>query len=127
MLDYVISLLKDVNDFSWSGDKSWPCHVTVSNGATRNFGFSQGDKIDRNYRANVQKHIYHGHMIASVSLKMCDLCYAISIMRTHEPMTEHMRHVTWFAGTCAKLVLPIGKVLTILKCFRIDKKYNKNE
>ena len=57
MLDYLISLLDDSNDFSWTS--ALACHTVLlcrmEQGEIQNY--TQADRIDRTRRAHAQRHV----------------------------------------------------------------------
>ena len=69
MLDYLISLLDDVNDFSWSSAKA--SHAVLlccmEQGEIR--AYTQTDQIDRVRRAHAQRHTSTGQDRAKNALK----------------------------------------------------------
>ena len=57
MLDYLISLLDDSNDFSWQAAKASHAVLLCRMEQGEVTSWSQTDKIDRIHRANAQKHL----------------------------------------------------------------------
>ena len=57
MLDYLISLLDDLNDFSWQAAKASHAVLLCRMEQGEVTSWSQTDKIDRIRRANAQKHL----------------------------------------------------------------------
>ena len=57
MLDYIISLLDDSNDFSWQAAKASHAVLLCQMEQGEVTSWSQTDKIDRIRRANAQKHL----------------------------------------------------------------------
>ena len=57
MLDYLISLLDDSNDFSWQAAKASYAILLCRMEQGEVTSWSQTDKIDRIQRANAQKHL----------------------------------------------------------------------
>ena len=77
MLDYLVSLLDDAQDFSWEAAKA--SHVILlckmEQGEIENY--SQIDKIDRIRRANAQRHIHpHSQSHKNLFKNLKKLCHA---------------------------------------------------
>ena len=57
MLDYLIALMEDANDFSW--DAAWASHAVLlcrmEQGEVKNY--TETEKLDRIRRANAQRHV----------------------------------------------------------------------
>ena len=58
MLDYLVSLLDDAQDFSWEAEKSSHAVLLCRMEQGEIANYSQVDKIDRIQRANAQRHIH---------------------------------------------------------------------
>ena len=65
MLDYIISLLDDSNDFSWQAAKASHTVLLCRMEQGKVTSWSQTDKIDRIRRANAQKHLSSSQAVFS--------------------------------------------------------------
>ena len=69
MLDYLIALLDDSNDFSWQAAKASHAVLLCRMEQDEVISWSETDKIDQITRANVQRHVVPTELVKEVSGK----------------------------------------------------------
>ena len=116
MLDYLVSLLDDAQDFSWEVAKA--SHAVLlcrmEQGEIENY--SQIEKNDRIRRANAQRHIFPIASSTKNPFKnLRKLCHAIILIKalvlTVKVMTQKVLDTIMFALP----VLRMGKIILILR------------
>ena len=108
MLDYVIALLEDANDFSWGAAKASHAVLLCRMEQGEVADFSDVQKIDRIQRANAQKHVASSQNIFAKKLggkstgsMPCNYYNQDSCVhdKTHETKGTIYKHI--FSACCA--------------------------
>ena len=108
MLNYLIDLMDDANDFSWGAAKASHavllCHMEQGEVT----GYDQVDQIDRIRRANAQKHVPQGSFNsnnAQFGKKLVKPCLANFSTKIPVPTPVHMRLGVCYINTYVHTVL----------------------
>ena len=106
MLNYLIDLMDDANDFSWGAAKASHVVLLCRMEQGEVTGYDQVDRIDRIRRANAQKHVVQGFPSSSsaqynkkTSLKVGKTMLANFITKIHVLILVHMKPKVYCINT----------------------------
>ena len=135
MLDYLISLLDDANDFSWDAAKA--SHAVLicwmEQGEVKDY--TQTDKIDRIRRANPQRHLpytnnFQQHSAAKNPMsRLQKVCHASSLIKAPTSVRKPETRGTLYKHICSSCFATGGKQFSHpeIECRKKHKKHTKNE
>ena len=109
MLDYLISLLEDAQDFSWDAAKASHAVLLCRMEQGEIEDFQQVEKIDRVRRANAQRHVASNPVFTATKSKT----KTVTCQYYNKGACSHNRHHEtkgiWYKHICAVCFNTLGK------------------
>ena len=115
ILDFLISLFDDANDFTWDAAKASHAVLLCRVEEGEITSYTVVDKIDRVRRANVQRHHYPPTSMQNLDLRFPRQCPVFNLIKAPVTSLKLMKPKALCTGTVVRLVSPLAKPSTIVK------------
>ena len=118
MLDYLVSLLDDANDFSWDAAKASHAVLLCRMEQGEIKDYTELHKIDRIRRAHAQRHSYssQNHQnVNKIGQKTSSPCPVFSTTRAHAISPKPMKQGGFYTDTYVLFVSPMARLSITVK------------